>query len=78
MRERGELEAVPTLGFYSHVDQDTRRRAEAAGLIARGAALADGARDGRAGGGAAAAGLTALIRRTPDVTCATLAACWEA
>ena len=32
MRERGELEAVPTLGFYSHVDQDTRRRAEEAGF----------------------------------------------
>lgn len=32
MRERGELEAVPTLGFYSHVDQDTRVRAEAAGF----------------------------------------------
>lgn len=32
MRERGELEAVPTLGFYSHVDQETRRRAEAAGF----------------------------------------------
>lgn len=32
MRERGELGAVPTLGFYSHVDQDTRKRAEAAGL----------------------------------------------
>ena len=32
MRERGELEAVPTLGFYSHVDQDMRRRAEEAGF----------------------------------------------
>ena len=32
MRERGELDAVPTLGFYSHVDQDTRRRAEEAGV----------------------------------------------
>jgi DNA-binding NtrC family response regulator len=32
MRERGELEAVPTLGFYSHVDVDTRKRAEAAGF----------------------------------------------
>ncbi len=32
MRERGELGAVPTLGFYSHVDQDTRERAEAAGF----------------------------------------------
>ena len=32
MRERGELEAVPTLGFYSHVDQETRRRAEEAGF----------------------------------------------
>ena len=32
MRERGELGAVPTLGFYSHVDQETRRRAEEAGV----------------------------------------------
>jgi CheY-like chemotaxis protein len=32
MREREELGAVPTLGFYSHVDQDTRRRAEEAGV----------------------------------------------
>ena len=32
MRARGELGAVPTLGFYSHVDQETRRRAEAAGF----------------------------------------------
>ncbi len=32
MRERGELEAVPTLGFYSHVDVETRRRAETAGF----------------------------------------------
>jgi CheY-like chemotaxis protein len=32
MRERGELGAVPTLGFYSHVDQETRRRAEEAGF----------------------------------------------
>jgi len=32
MRERGELEAVPTLGFYSHVDQDMRKRAEDAGV----------------------------------------------
>ena len=32
MRERGELDAVPTLGFYSHVDQDTRKRAEEAGV----------------------------------------------
>ena len=32
MREKGELGAVPTLGFYSHVDQETRERAEAAGL----------------------------------------------
>ena len=34
MRERGEIEAIPTLGFYSHVDQETRRRAEAAGSAA--------------------------------------------
>ena len=27
-----ELGAVPTLGFYSHVDQETRRRAEEAGF----------------------------------------------
>ena len=26
------LEDVPALGFYSHVDQETRRRAEAAGF----------------------------------------------
>jgi len=32
LRERGELGAVPTLGFYSHVDVDTRRAAEAAGF----------------------------------------------
>ena len=32
MRERGELAAVPTLGFYSHIDQDMRRRAEDAGM----------------------------------------------
>jgi DNA-binding response OmpR family regulator len=32
MRERGELEAVPTLGFYSHVDQKMRKRAEDAGF----------------------------------------------
>ncbi len=32
MRARSELEAVPTLGFYSHVDVDMRRRAEAAGF----------------------------------------------
>jgi CheY-like chemotaxis protein len=32
MREQGELGAIPTLGFYSHVDQDTRSRAEAAGF----------------------------------------------
>ncbi len=32
MRANGELEAVPTLGFYSHVDQETRQKAEAAGF----------------------------------------------
>ena len=32
MRAKGELGAVPTLGFYSHVDQETRRRAEQAGF----------------------------------------------
>jgi CheY-like chemotaxis protein len=32
MRMGGELGAVPTLGFYSHVEQETRRRAEEAGF----------------------------------------------
>ena len=32
MRAGGELAAAPALGFYAHVDQDTRRRAEAAGF----------------------------------------------
>ncbi len=32
MREHGELDAVPTLGFYGHLDQDTRQRAEEAGF----------------------------------------------
>lgn len=32
MRERGELEAAPTLGYYSHVDQEMRVRAEEAGF----------------------------------------------
>lgn len=32
MRADGALGAVPTLGFYSHVDQEMRKRAEAAGL----------------------------------------------
>ena len=32
MRAAGELAGVPTLGFYAHVDQETRRRAEAAGF----------------------------------------------
>ncbi len=32
MREQGELDAVPTLGYYSHVDQETRKRAEEAGI----------------------------------------------
>ena len=32
MRERQALDGVATLGFYSHVDQDTRTRAEAAGF----------------------------------------------
>ena len=32
MRENDELGAVPTLGYYSHVDQETRRRAEDAGI----------------------------------------------
>jgi DNA-binding NarL/FixJ family response regulator len=30
--DAGELDGVRTLGFYSHVDADTRRRAEAAGM----------------------------------------------
>jgi hypothetical protein len=45
------LESVPALGFYSHVDQETRRRAEAAGfdrvvprsrMAREGAALVEG------------------------------------
>ena len=32
LRAAGELEATRTLGVYSHVDVDTRRRAEAAGF----------------------------------------------
>ncbi len=32
MKMGRELEGIPTLGFYSHVDQDTRRRAEQAGF----------------------------------------------
>lgn len=32
MRMGRELEGVPTLGFYAHVDQDTRRAAEEAGF----------------------------------------------
>jgi DNA-binding response OmpR family regulator len=32
MKMGRELEGVPTLGFYSHVDQETRRRAEEAGF----------------------------------------------
>jgi CheY-like chemotaxis protein len=32
LHEQGALEGVWTLGFYSHVDQETRRRAEAAGF----------------------------------------------
>jgi DNA-binding response OmpR family regulator len=32
MRMGRELEGVPALGFYSHVDQATRRRAEEAGF----------------------------------------------
>ncbi|MDP9399948.1 MAG: hypothetical protein M3P39_03150 [Actinomycetota bacterium] len=32
LRTGGELHGVRTLGFYSHVDQDTRRRAEEAGF----------------------------------------------
>ncbi len=32
MRMGRELEGVATVGFYSHVDQDTRRRAEDAGF----------------------------------------------
>ena len=32
LRAAGELETTRTLGVYSHVDADTRRRAEAAGF----------------------------------------------
>ena len=32
MRAGRELDGVPAIGFYSHVDQDTRRRAEQAGF----------------------------------------------
>src|SRR5919198_2801997 len=32
LRESGELGEVPTLGFYAHVDQETRRRADEAGF----------------------------------------------
>jgi hypothetical protein len=32
MRADGRLDAVHTLGFYSHVEQDTRRLADAAGF----------------------------------------------
>jgi CheY-like chemotaxis protein len=32
MRERQALDGVATLGFYSHVDQETRSRAEDAGF----------------------------------------------
>src|SRR5919106_333430 len=32
MKMGRELEGVPTLGFYAHVDQETRRRAEQAGF----------------------------------------------
>jgi DNA-binding response OmpR family regulator len=32
MKMGRELEGVPTLGFYSHVDQETPRRAEEAGF----------------------------------------------
>jgi CheY-like chemotaxis protein len=32
LRASGELEGVATLGFYSHVDQETRRRADGAGF----------------------------------------------
>lgn len=32
MRMGRELDGVPTLGFYSHVDQETRRRAVEAGF----------------------------------------------
>jgi CheY-like chemotaxis protein len=32
LRETGELGVVPTLGFYAHVDQETRRRATEAGF----------------------------------------------
>jgi CheY-like chemotaxis protein len=32
VKAKPELDGLPALGFYSHVDQDTRRRAEQAGF----------------------------------------------
>jgi CheY-like chemotaxis protein len=32
LRAGGELDGVASLGFYSHVDQETRRRADSAGF----------------------------------------------
>jgi CheY-like chemotaxis protein len=32
LRHRGELGATPVLGYYAHVDQEVRRRAEGAGF----------------------------------------------
>ena len=32
LRSAGDLADVPTLGFYSHVDRETRRRADEAGF----------------------------------------------
>jgi hypothetical protein len=32
LKAGGELDGVATLGFYSHVDQDTRKRADGVGF----------------------------------------------
>ena len=48
LRGTGELDATRTLGVYSHVDVETRRRAEDAGFDLDRAPLPDGARGRRA------------------------------
>ena len=53
---------VPRLGFYSHVDVETRRRARGGRLRPRRAALPHGARDAGAGRLAAEVGRSALVR----------------
>ena len=52
LREGGELGATRTLGVYSHVDADTKRRADERRLRPRRPALADGARGAQARGAA--------------------------